>query len=100
MCRTLAAAELFFLFSFLVSELSPLFGGQIRFFERQKLERKIKQLEKKAQQSLAEGSAVPDSEKADLAQLKDDLQVRPAPLFLEQSFVPMGKSMGRNLESA
>ncbi len=52
--------------------------SQVRFFERVKLERRIKQLERQLQQARERGLAVAASETERLARLQDDLQVCPA----------------------
>jgi hypothetical protein len=48
---------------------------QVRFFERVKLERRIRRLEAAAQAARAAGGAPPAADAAALAQAQDDLQV-------------------------
>lgn len=63
--------------SFWLSSIAEgLVAIQVRFFERVKLERRIKQLEKKLQQDREQGHAVAQSDAEALACAQDDLQVR------------------------
>ena len=58
------------------TSLSAVHLVQVRFFERVKLERRIKRLQAAAQAARAAGSEPPAANAEALAQAQDDLQVR------------------------
>jgi hypothetical protein len=70
---------------------------QVRFFERVKLERRIKRLQKHLQGLRSSGQEVPKADLERLALLQDDLQVAPimilVPFFLALRLVNVDTGM-------